>query len=184
MTRITIPWHRILPRHQRLVVWWIVAGIGIAAPWMIGGVDLPWAQHTAVSNGCKVASIYDGDTLRAECSGGLKVKVRFYCIDTPEMQQKPWGTESRDYLRRIAPKVVTLQVHDTDRYGRQVAEVIDPATGEALNLAMVKAGQAAVYRRYCSDPRYSRAEAAAKAAGLGIWAKPGDHQRPWAWRKR
>lgn len=183
MTRLTIPWHRLLPRHQRLVAWWFIAGLGVAAPWLIDGSGLSWQQGTTDSAGCQVASIYDGDTLRAECNG-LKIKVRFYCIDTPEMQQKPWGRESRDYLRGITPKVVTLKVHDTDRYGRQVAEVIDPATGEALNLAMVKAGQAAVYRRYCSDPSYSRAEAAAKAAALGIWAKPGDHQRPWDWRRR
>ena len=95
------------------------------------------------------------------------------------MQQTPWGRESRDYLRRITPRVVRLKVHDTDRYGRKVAEVIDPASGEALNLTLVEAGQAAVYRRYCPDPRYRQAEASAKAAGLGIWRTPGEHQRPW-----
>jgi len=46
------------------------------------------------------------------------------------------------------PCVVSLKIHDTDRYGRKVAEVIDPATGVVHNRAMVKAGQAAVYRRY------------------------------------
>lgn len=183
MTRRTIPWHRLLPRHQRLLVWWMLAGIGIAAPWLIGGDGLPWLQRSTDTAGCQVASIHDGDTLRAECSG-LKVKVRLYCIDAPEMQQRPWGTESRDYLRRITPRLVTLKVHDTGRYGRKVAEVIDPVTGEVLNRAMVEAGQAAVYRRYCSDPSYSRAEASAKVAGLGIWSTPGDHQRPWVWRSR
>ncbi len=59
---------------------------------------------------------------------------------------------------------------------------IDPASGQALNLTLVEAGQAAVYRRYCADPRYLRAEAS--AAGLGIWSTPGDHQRPWEWRRR
>ncbi|WP_328988102.1 thermonuclease family protein [Thiorhodovibrio winogradskyi] len=121
--------------------------------------------------------------MRATCNG-LKLKVRLYCIDTPEIQQPPWGTESRDYLRRITSRVVSLRIHDTDRYGRKVAEVIDPTTGTVLNRAMVEAGQAAVYRRYCPDPSYRQAEANAKAAGLGIWAVPGDHQRPWDWRKR
>jgi endonuclease YncB( thermonuclease family) len=100
------------------------------------------------------------------------------------MQQQPWGTESRDHLRAITPRVVSLTIHDTDRYGRKVAEVIDPATGEALNRAMVAAGHAAVYRRYCPDPSYRQVEASAKAAGLGIWAVPGDQQRPWDWRRR
>lgn len=181
MTRHTIPWHRLLPRHHRLLVFWALAGIGIAAPWLLNGLDLSWLQRTTESTGCTVAKIHDGDTLRAEC-GSEELKVRLYCIDTPEMQQKPWGRESRDYLRRITPKVVTLKVHDTDRYGRQVAEVIDPTTGEALNLTMVRAGQAAVYPRYCSESRFFTAQNAAKTQRLGIWRQPGNHQRPWDWR--
>ncbi|MCF8003707.1 MAG: endonuclease [Chromatiaceae bacterium] len=39
MTRRTIPWHRLLPRHQRLLVWWILAGAGIALPWLLDGSD-------------------------------------------------------------------------------------------------------------------------------------------------
>lgn len=183
MTRRTIPWHRLLPRHQRLLVWWMLAGIGIAAPWLIGGDGLPWLQRSTDSAGCRVASIHDGDTLRAECNGE-KLKVRLFCIDAPEMRQTPWGRESREHLRRITPRVVSLRIHDTDRYGRKVAEVIDPANGSVINRAMVEAGQAAVYQRYCKDGSYSRAEAGAKAAGLGIWATPGDHQRPWDYRRR
>ena len=79
---------------------------------------------------------------------------------------------------------MSLRVHDTDRYGRKVAEVLDPASGESINRAMVAAGQAAVYRRYCSDPSYAQAEATARAARVGIWREPGQHQRPWAYRHR
>ncbi|MEA3641177.1 MAG: thermonuclease family protein [Lamprobacter sp.] len=182
MTRRLIPWHRLLPRHHRLLLWWVLAGAGIALPWLIGGSSLPWLQRSIDNAGCRVVSIHDGDTLRAICNGS-EIKVRLYCIDTPEIQQRPWGTESRDYLRRITPSVVSLRIRDTDRYGRKVAEVINPTSGTVLNRAMVKAGQAAVYRRYCPDPSYSRAEASAKAAGLGIWAVPGDHQRPWDFRR-
>lgn len=183
MTRRAIPWHRLLPKHHRMLVWWALAGVGIALPWMLGTRGPAWFPGSAVIAGCAVASIHDGDTLRAEC-GGEKLKVRFHCIDAPEMAQRPWGTGSRDHLRRISPRVVTLKIHDTDRYGRKVAEVIDPATGDVLNRRMVRAGQAAVYRRYCSDPSYVRAEADARAAGVGIWSRPGLHQRPWDYRHR
>ena len=179
----TIPWHRLVPKHHRLLVWWALAGIGIAAPWLIGGSGLSLFRGAITSDGCRVASIHDGDTLRATC-GAEALQVRFFCIDAPEMGQRPWGRESRDFLRSITPRVVTLRVRDTDRYGRKVAEVIDPATGEALNLAMVRAGRAAVYRRYCSDPSYARAEGEARAAGLGIWSREGEQQRPWEWRVR
>ena len=182
MTRRTIPWHRLLPRHQRLLVWWALAGLGIAAPWLIAGVDLPWLRRQASElPGCRVASIYDGDTLRVQC-GTEKLKVRLHCIDAPELSQRPWGQESRAYLHRITPGTVTLRRVDTDRYGRIVGEVFD---GErSINLEMVRAGQAAVFARYCSARAYYRAQHDARAAGLGIWSKPGEQQRPWAWRGR
>ena len=47
----------------------------------------------------------------------------------------------------MTPRIVALRIRDTDRWRRKVAEVIDPASGEVLNLAMVEAGRAAVYAR-------------------------------------
>ncbi|MDQ7733787.1 thermonuclease family protein [Halomonas sp. SpR1] len=111
---------------------------------------------------------------------GQEERVRLYCIDTPEMGQQPWGRQSRDYLRRITPSQVEIVTHDRDRYGRLVGEVL--SGNRSLNLAMVEAGQAAVYNRYCSDDRYAPAERQAKAARLGVWAEPGLHQQPWEWR--
>ncbi|MBK1723847.1 thermonuclease family protein [Thiocystis violacea] len=176
MTRLRIPWHRLLPRHQRLALFWAFSGIGIAAPWILGDTI---SFNTRKPPECMINSIYDGDTLRATC-GAEKVKVRLYCIDTPEMGQRPWGTESRDYLRRIAPSTVRLVEHDKDRYGRIVGEVFDGET--SLNLAMVAAGRAAVYPRYCNESRFYAAQEQAKTAGRGIWEKPGDQQQPWTWR--
>ncbi|QEP45154.1 thermonuclease family protein [Ectothiorhodospiraceae bacterium BW-2] len=103
------------------------------------------------------------------------------CIDTPEIGQKPWGEQSRDHLRAIIGSEITLKRHTTDRYGRVVAELFD-ATGQSVNLAMVRAGRAAVYGRYCSDAAYFAAEREARTAKLGIWAVDGGQQRPWEWR--
>ena len=134
---------------------------------------------------CTVSSVYDGDTLRAECDGE-KLKVRLYCIDTPEMAQKPWGTESRNYLRSLLPQgsQIQLVIHDKDKYGRQVAEVLQDKTNQ--NLAMVRSGHAAVYRKYCSEKHsdYYLAEEVAQRNKTGIWDKPGLHQSPWEWRHR
>ncbi|EXJ13573.1 thermonuclease family protein [Imhoffiella purpurea] len=160
-------------------MFWIVAGLGIAFPWLLGDGFQFFLRPVSE---CTISSIYDGDTLRATCGGNKKVKVRLYCIDTPEMGQKPWGTESRDYLRRIAPKTVRLVEHDRDRYGRIVGEVFDGDT--SLNLAMVEAGRAAVYPKYCSEARFFAAQGRARAVKRGIWAHPGDQQRPWEWRQR
>ncbi len=132
---------------------------------------------------CEVLSIYDGDTITLQCSGKTeKTKVRLYCIDTPEMKQKPWGTQARDHLRSITGNTVKLVEVDKDRYGRIVGEV---HSGEVnLNLAQVKAGKAAVYDAYCKKSEYKAAEKEPKEAKLGIWSEPGLHQTPWEWRKQ
>jgi endonuclease YncB( thermonuclease family) len=132
---------------------------------------------------CEVLKIHDGDTMTLQCSGKAeKTKVRLHCIDTPEMKQKPWGTQARDHLRSITANTVKLVAVDKDSYGRIVGEV---HSGEInLNLAQVKAGKAAVYRTYCKKSEYKVAEKEAIAAKLGIWSEPGLHQTPWEWRKQ
>jgi endonuclease YncB( thermonuclease family) len=132
---------------------------------------------------CEVLSIYDGDTMTVQCLGNSeKTKVRLYCIDTPERDQIPWGTEARDHLRSVTGKTVKLVEIDEDIYGRTVGEVYSDNIN--LNLAQVKAGKAAVYDAFCEKPEYQAAETEAKEAQLGIWAEACLHQTPWEWRKQ
>ena len=170
--------------HRRMVVFWSVAAIALTVPWTLKGCSVV-SVGTVVMENCTVSSVYDGDTLRAECDGE-KLKVRLYCIDTPEMAQKPWGRESRDYLRSLLPQGTQIQlvIHDKDRYGRQVAEVMQGKVNQ--NLDMVRSGHAAVYRKYCParNSDYYRAEVFARNNNAGIWENPGLHQSPWEWRHR
>jgi micrococcal nuclease len=142
-------------------------------------------SHTnflSASNECEVLKIYDGDTMTLQCQGkSEKTRVRLYCIDTPEIKQKPWGIQARDYLRSITGKTVQLVGIDKDNYGRMVGEVYSSDVN--LNLAQVKAGQAAVYDAYCKKNVYKVAENQAKKAELGVWSQPGIQQKPWKWRK-
>ena len=164
--------------HSRLSLFWFVSIIGLIAPW---AVQVLHSQETTTTKECTVSSVYDGDTMRVKCEGEL-MKVRLHCIDTPEMGQRPWGKESRDYLRGLAPRGSSVQIkgHKKDRYGRLIGEVMKD--GVNLNLAMVREGQAAVYVKYCKDAQYDEAENSAKKASIGIWSKPGTHQQPWTWR--
>lgn len=167
--------------HHRLTLFWAVASLGLAAPWLLVDVDWSaWTDSSAAGRTCLVSSVYDGDTLRTVC-GGEKLKIRAYCIDAPEMAQRPWGIESRDHLRRLVGRQVQVRVRDTDRYGRKVAELLTPS-GENLNRRMVRDGQAAVYRKYCPDPSYVRLERDAQSERLGIWSQPGLQQTPWRYR--
>jgi endonuclease YncB( thermonuclease family) len=136
----------------------------------------------AKTSSCIVESVHDGDTLRAICDDE-QLQVRLHCIDAPEIAQAPWGQGSRDHLRAITPRQIQVQIQDTDRYGRKVAEILTPE-GISLNQQMVRDGKAAVYQRYCSDPDYARAELEARARGLGIWSTEGEHQTPWDYRNR
>jgi endonuclease YncB( thermonuclease family) len=64
-------------------------------------------------------SIHDGDTLRVRSSKGEVLKVRFACIDAPELKQA-MGEESRNHLRSLINEAggkVNLQIIETDRYG-------------------------------------------------------------------
>ena len=167
--------------HHRLRWFWIAAIIGLAAPWSCDRVGDFGLANSAQS--CTVNSIHDGDTMRLTCDGE-RIKVRLYCIDAPELAQKPWGRESRDHLRAITPQTVQLIRRDKDRYGRIVGEVIATTDDQQvnLNLEMVRSGQAALYRKYCREPRFREAHYQAQQAKAGIWSKPGLQQTPWEYR--
>lgn len=169
-------------RHKRIVLFWTAVVIFLPIPWIIKGCALPNIQTSQSLDNCSVKSIHDGDTMTVSCDG-QRMKVRLYCIDAPELSQRPWGKESRDYLRSITPERVTVMVKTKDRYGRTVGEVTTTAeAGGNLNLAMVWAGQAVVYPKYCSDQQYYGAQQRAKEAISGVWSRDGLHQAPWNYR--
>lgn len=167
------------------------------SPWLVGGLVMaviavsyflrePKALPSATAKGteltCTVKAIFDGDTLTASCPGG-EVKVRIFGIDAPEMKQEPWGDRSREALRGLLPRFgsVNLRVTDRDQYGRTVAQVF---IGERdAGLELVQQGRAIVYEQYNHSPVYRQAQAEAKKAKRGIWAKAGGQQDPAAWRR-
>jgi len=141
------------------------------------------ARTGQVYEDCTVLSIYDGDTMTVRCDG-QKIKVRLYCIDAPEMAQKPWGMQSRDHLRNTTPATVQIVVHARDRYGREVGEVLVNNGSLNLNKSQVQAGQAAEYDHYCKEQAYRDLESAARREKVGIWSIPGLQQEPWVWRRQ
>jgi micrococcal nuclease len=180
--------------HHRGLLWWllvVVVGLGPAlltggqaGTFSIVGQDgktRAGSIESAPNGGCTVLDVHDGDTIRADCGGVEPMKVRLHCIDTPELAQRPWGIQARDHLRKLlAGHTITITPIERDRYGRTVGVVL--ADGEPVNLRMVRDGQAAMYRKYCGDARYSQAEAEARAARRGIWSMSGIQQTPWEYR--
>ena len=98
----------------------------------------------------RVTVVVDGDTLKAE-SGGYTITVRLVGIDAPETSKnkgqagQPFSQKSKTHLMRLVlDKMVEVEVYGLDPYSRVVGVVY--VDGKNVNLEMIKAGLAEVYR--------------------------------------
>jgi len=131
-------------------------------------------------------SIHDGDTLRTRSGTGEILKIRFACVDAPELKQ-PLGQESRNYLRSMINEAggkVKIQIVDVDRYGRSVAELWTKSG--LVQSRMTAAGMAFAYDQYSKNcPHWDAVKSSEKAAinlKVGVWRSP-NFERPWDYRK-
>jgi len=129
----------------------------------------------------KVVSVYDGDTI-AVLHDQRPERIRLYGIDCPEKGQA-YGTRARQATAGlIYGKDVTLHIHDQDKYGRTVADVLLP-DGTNINQELVKDGWCWWYRKYAPENvLLAVLEAGARDAKKGLWVDPNPIP-PWEWRK-
>ena len=148
----------------------------------LASLFLVLAGCASVGERCELHQCYDGDTCTVACSGS-RVKVRLHCIDAPEMDQEPWGKQSRDHLRERTPTGAAVELVSVtrDKYKRTVGVLF--LDGVNLNLRQVQDGWAVVYPKYCAEPVYYQAQEDAETMRRGIWRDTGTQQRPWDWRK-
>lgn len=144
-----------------------------------GAVSGPFAGHPRV---------IDGDTFDLE-----GIRVRMQGIDALERNQQcnrqgsrfACGEDAREALERlISGREVTCTPDGSVTHGRTVAVCTVPdGRGGMLDLneGMVRSGLAFDCPRY-SKGRYAAVEAAAKAAGEGVWG--GRFTYPWTHRDR
>ena len=99
---------------------------------------------------------------------------------------QPYGQTATKYLAGLVlNKTVEIKEYGQDRYGRTLGVV--SAGGKNVNLEMVKAGYAEVYRGtdakgFDSAP-YWKAEEEARAAKKGMWAQGDKYISPREWRR-
>jgi endonuclease YncB( thermonuclease family) len=130
-----------------------------------------------------------GDTIEVK-KGSNKLTIRLVGIDAPEESHKkyepgqPFSQKSTQYLAKIAlNRPVDVKSYGTDRYSRVLGEVF--ADGNNVNLEMVKAGFAEVYRgkpalRQDVGP-YWKAEEDARKVGKGMWSLGDKYVSPREW---
>lgn len=145
---------------------------------------LACASSQQQAAGCVVLRVADGDTFT--CRDGRK--VRLIGIDSPEREQRPFGSRAQQALLRMLPpgSEVSLE-HDvrlTDRYGRLLAYAWVGST--LVNEAMVRGGWAVLYTvppnvKYAE--RFRRAQNEARARGTGLWAERGFECAPADFRR-
>lgn len=101
--------------------------------------------------------------------------VAFSSIAAPRLKlSEPGSFESRDFLRRLCVgKPVTFKITHKPNSGRELA-VVTLASGEDLQIEMIKSGWAKVKENSQDDENWNKLLAiqdGAKGAGLGLWGK-------------
>ncbi|MDZ8235797.1 MAG: thermonuclease family protein [Nostoc sp. ChiQUE01a] len=154
------------------------------------------------NSGDVVERVSDGDTLVVKDANGKNVTVRFACVDAPEIahtnkekqskvssdrNQFTWGIKAQERVQQLVQQGgerVTLNITDSDRYGRKVAEV-RLKNGTFIQQVLLQEGLAKVYRPYLnkcpSKDLIQQAEAQAKGQKLGIWSDT-KFINPWEYR--
>jgi endonuclease YncB( thermonuclease family) len=124
-------------------------------------------------------SVKDGNTFQVQQRGRVET-IRLACTNAPPLDQ-PLGMKSRDYLQSLLAQAnnhVILSVADTDRQGRQVAEVNVPTLNseeeKLVQYEMVVAGWAYPYDKFADHcPNWDvvqQGDHEAKQSHRGVWA--------------
>jgi len=120
------------------------------------------------------------------------MKVRLAGIDTPETSKskrdpgQPFSQHAKKYLAGlILNKAVEIKYYGLDRYHRVLGVIF--IEGKNINLDMVRAGLAEVYRGkppkgFDSTP-YLQVETEAREAKSGMWSLGDKYISPREWRK-
>ncbi|NES98981.1 MAG: thermonuclease family protein [Sphaerospermopsis sp. SIO1G2] len=150
-----------------------------------------------------VERVSDGDTLIVRDKQDQKLSIRFACIDAPEIphtnkekksrkvrdkNQFSWGLKAKARLQELIQSggnKVKLDIIDSDRYGRKVAEV-RLKNGTFIQQVLLEEGLVKVYRSYLnkcpSKDIIQQAENQAKQQKIGVW-NDNKFVNPWEYRK-
>ncbi len=135
--------------------------------------------------------VTDGDTITV-ITDGQKFTIQLVGIDAPEKSRgkhkpgQPFSQKSTKYLANLVlDRHVDIVSYGEDRYGRTLGVVY--ANDQSVNLEMVKAGLAEVYRgrpaKGFNNEPYQEAEDEARKAGRGMWSLGDKYISPREWRR-
>ena len=139
----------------------------------------------------KITKVYNGNTVKA-VGREIEIEVRLVGIDTPEISKKkrepgqPFNQEAKDFLARLVlNKTVDIRGYGPGSNNRML--VVIYLEGKNINLEMVKAGLAEVYRGIAPHKfpllPYWQMEKEARDDKRGMWSLGNKYVSPKDWRK-
>lgn len=141
-----------------------------------------------------ILSCVDGDTCTARDNMGIISTLRLTGIDAPETFKskrcpgQAFAEDSTKLLQNlVVGKSLKVIINSSDRYGRYLATLIEPAKGFSINEKMIELGAAFAYRRpyqkQAQDRWAERVERIARKNKKGLWSLKQRPQAPWLYRK-
>ena len=131
------------------------------------------------TSSARVERVVDGDTLHLTGVGS----VRLIGVDTPEThggRDECFGPEATAYVKRLLPPGTrvryTVGEEPRDRYGRLLVYLYSRDGRTFVNHLLVSRGYATTLTIRPNDRHrraFEKAEAAARGAKAGMWARPG-----------
>jgi endonuclease YncB( thermonuclease family) len=149
-------------------------------------VSLTAPAALAQTLAAKVVGVSDGDTITVLDATRTQHKIRLAGIDAPERRQAFGSVSKQNLSRMVFQKDVTIDWDKRDRHGRIVGKVL--LKGNDICIRQIEDGLAWHFKKYESEQpaidrvRYSRAEADARAAGVGLW-RDSHPVPPWEFRR-
>lgn len=112
--------------------------------------DAPEAEYDFTG---RVTRIVDGDTFYMT---GQPIRIRIWGLAAPERDEAGGRAATRALVALIEDQSLSCKLHDTDRYGRPVAQCF-LSDGRDIAAEMIEGGNASEYCRY-SRGAYGRCD--------------------------
>ena len=158
---------------------------------LILSVLIPLLSTFVFADEFKITRVSDGDTVTAE-GHNIQIEVRLVGIDAPEISKQkrdpgqPFSQKAKEHLAGL----ILNRTVDIKDYGlgpdNRILGVIY-LDGKSINLEMVKAGLAEVYRGIAPHKfnllPYWQAEREARKEMRGMWSLGDEYVSPKEWRK-
>ena len=136
----------------------------------------------------QIVAVHDGDTATLKRTDGVRIKIRFYGVDAPELATRDWpeqahAREAARFMQNLLlDQRVSVRLTGERTYDRLVGEIF--IDGRSAPRELLRAGHGWWNERYAArDSDLERLQQAARVARRGLWQAT-EPEPPWVFRSR